>query len=779
MNDRSKWFSKAVRQDTLRGARMPVISGSSPAAPVMPPQPGRVYDGPEPFFSPGHPLSPMAPASVTGRAWDYPVAQNITFRRDGIPFEVLRSLADSYDLMRLVIETRKDQLEGLSWKIAPKDKDQVSDNDPRIKALTKFLRRPDGVHRWKAWIRMLAEDMLVIDAATIYVRRTMGGDVYSLDLIDGATMQPLIDDQGRRPAPPAAAYQQRLKGLPAVGYSADTIIQAVRNPRTHELYGYPPVEQVINIVETALYRQTFQKQFYTEGTTPDLIFSVPNSWSASQTKEFESWWNELLSGNLGERRRSRFVPEGVKPINVKEGALKDEADEWLCRIVCYAFKVSSQWGVKQMNRATADNASEQAAMEGLEPTKGWVKETIDEVIETQFGFDDLQFLWEEADEMGTKEQSEVNDRDLKNASTTINAVRAKRGEPPVEGGDEPLVYTGSGVIPLKVAIALAERQLSAPLVDPAVTAEEESAPVPKERADIEDDKGGKPASIDGEDITKAAMHKVVNDRYQPSPARVAEMAAFWGPFLASGAREVAAGAHSSQISKAAGDDDAGDGDSESDGAEADRKRQERDGAMSALSHLDWRQAETISRQILEAEAQTEAAAAARQAAAGLVAGVGVDMDMTNPAASAWARRHAAELVKGIDEVTRRQLAGLFDDYFEGKVDTGTLAWKIQRLGAFESDRAELIANTEIANAAHAGELAGIKATGAQYGITFKKRWRLSRESHSCPVCIANSEMGWIAADAAYPSGHDCPTAHPRCFCWQEFVAVGDDGEPIS
>lgn len=768
MNDRFKGFSKA-RSAGFEG-RMPVISGETPAPPMAPPQPATVYNGPEPFFSPGSPLATQGPASAAGRRWDYPVAQNIHRWRDGVSFEAMRSFADNYALMRLVIETRKDQLESQAWKIGPKNKDKVSDSDSRIDYLTNFFARPDGARRWKAWSRMLAEDMLVIDAATVYLRRTLGGDVYSLEPIDGATIQPLIDDHGRQPLPPNAAYQQRIHGLPAIGYSADEIVQGIRNPRTHRLYGYSPVEQVIDIVETALYRQTFQKQFYTEGTTPDLIFSTPNGWSATQIREFETYWNEMLGGNLAERRRTRFVPEGVKPFNVKEGALKDEMDEWLCRIICYAFKVSSQWGVKQMNRATADNASEQASQEGLEPTKSWLKEMIDEIIERWFGYPDLQFLWVEAEEIGTKEQSEVNDRDLKNGSTTINAVRAKRGEEPVEGGDEPLIYTSSGVMTLKQALALAQKQLDtpAPTIAPGGADQADQPGVPAVPKAPEKDAAEEP-------IVKAARNpKVSGDRYQPSPVNVAKMASFWGPFLASAGREVAAGAHSSQLAKAAGDDE-GDG---GDDAEAERKRQERDGAMSALSKLDWRKAETVSREVMEAEARAEAAAAAASIASDLQAGIGVDMEMTNPPASSWARQHAAELVKGIDEVTRRQLAALFDDYFEGKTDTNMLTRRIQALGAFEPDRAELIANTEIANAAHNGELAGWKASADAYGINMQKRWRLSRESHSCPVCIANSEMGWIALDATYPSGHDCPTAHPRCFCWQEARAVGDDGEPL-
>ena len=59
---------------------------------------------------------------------------------------------------------------------------------------------------------MLLEDPLVIDAATIYPRYDRGGNLYSLDVIDGATIKPLIGEDGRAPEAPDPAYQQILHG---------------------------------------------------------------------------------------------------------------------------------------------------------------------------------------------------------------------------------------------------------------------------------------------------------------------------------------------------------------------------------------------------------------------------------------------------------------------------------------------------------------------------------------------------------------------------------------
>ena len=45
-----------------------------------------------------------------------------------------------------------------------------------------------------------------------------------------------------------------------------------------------------------------------------------------------------------------------------------------------------------MNRATADNQSAQSEEEGLEPTKEWVKDLIDEIIAEEFASPDLELI---------------------------------------------------------------------------------------------------------------------------------------------------------------------------------------------------------------------------------------------------------------------------------------------------------------------------------------------------------------------------------------------------
>ncbi len=126
---------------------------------------------------------------------------------------------------------------------------------------------------------MLIEDLLVIDAATIYPRYDRGGKLYALDVIDGATIKPLIGEDGRAPEPPDPAYQQVLHGVPAADFSAEELLYLPRNVRAHRLYGMSPVEHAALTVNIALRREAATLDYYRTGSSPDAFATLPKEWT--------------------------------------------------------------------------------------------------------------------------------------------------------------------------------------------------------------------------------------------------------------------------------------------------------------------------------------------------------------------------------------------------------------------------------------------------------------------------------------------------------------------
>ena len=414
--------------------------------------------GPNDWFGPAQPIAPLAQAEAEGRVLDYRVGYNLSLRpreEEAVSFHQLRGLADACNFLRLVIETRKDQMERLSWTVQPRLRfgaGAARASDPRVPAIEAFLHRPDGRTTWSTWLRQLLEELLVTDAVALYRRRTAGGQLYGLQQIDGATIKRLIDESGLTPAAPDPAYQQILHGLPAVDYTADQLLYLPRNPRIHKLYGYSPVEQVAMTVNIALRRSLAQLSYFTEGNIPEALVSCPPDWRPSQIREMQEIFDDMLRGNLGERSGAKFVPGGLNVQFTKDALLKDEFDEWLARIICYAFSVPPTAFIRQMNRATADNAHETGLQEGLAPLQNWVKALIDRVLAEDFAAPDLEFQWNEDRALSASEAMSIATGYVAAGLKTRNEVRADLGLAPLPGGDTALVTTGSGLVPLRAEV---------------------------------------------------------------------------------------------------------------------------------------------------------------------------------------------------------------------------------------------------------------------------------------------------------------------------------------
>ena len=448
------------------------------------------------WFGPLEPISPTAPAGLLPRGYEYSPGQNLIFTPRGesaITFEVLRGLADGYDLLRSVIETWKATVVTQRWKIRSKTQPgetkaqqaKRESNDPVIGILTDFFECPDGEHDWSVWLNALLEDMGVIDAASVWVERdAKTRKVLAFRPIDGATITRYINEQGFTPAPPNQAYAQVLYGMPAIPLTAGglpvstaeygkalklakydavkntyelpltsgDLLYLMRNWRTNKLYGYPFVEQAIVTINIALRREIFTLNYYTEGNVPEAFYTMPPGVTVDQVKEFQDWFDSVLTGNLAKRRRVLFMPgddKGSQKLSItKEPLLKNELDDWLASFFCYLFGVSRQALIKQMNRASSEQSADSSAEEGLRPTLLWVANSVNRMIRTM-GLKGYELAFEAAREVDVLKQAQADDLSV-GKIVTINESREARGLDPKSEPEANMLgtFTPTGFIPL-------------------------------------------------------------------------------------------------------------------------------------------------------------------------------------------------------------------------------------------------------------------------------------------------------------------------------------------
>ena len=103
-----------------------------------------------------------------------------------------------------------------------------------------------------------------------------------------------------------------------------------------------------------------------------------------------------------------------------------------------------------MNRATADNQSAQAEEEGLQPTKEWVKDLIDEIIADEFASPDLELHWLDEDADARQSEASLESR-VKLGALTLNEMREHLGLDPYgnPAADRPMVLTATGYVPIE------------------------------------------------------------------------------------------------------------------------------------------------------------------------------------------------------------------------------------------------------------------------------------------------------------------------------------------
>lgn len=693
-----------------------------------------VSTGKADWFGPREPMPSVAPPDVAGRALDYPTGynQNLQPRAlEPVSFTQLRVLAESYDLMRLIIETRKDQISRMVWNVKPKNPDQQPDS--RCQKINQFLKRPDREHDWDVWVRAMIEDMLVIDAATIYPRMTKGGELYALDLVDGATIKRVIGQDGRTPVD-GAAFQQVLKGVIAADFTRDELLYRVRNWRVHRVYGYSPVEQVITTVNIALRRQMHQLQYYTEGNVPEALIGVPDNWTTEQIKQFQTYWDDLMEGNTAKRRHAKFVPGEVSKgyVPTKDSILKDQYDEWLARIVCFAFSVSPNAFIAQVNRATAEVSAATAMQEGLGPVMTWLKNTMDNIIATCFNAPDLEFDWVEEINIDPETKSRIHKTYIEAGVLLPEEVREELGREAFSAEQREQQALGS----MAKQPALSA---NAPPEPPDDGADDEGKGAYlgdlRKRRSATRPKAQSLAPIDRERKAVKTAEKKIHSAIEAA--------------LAGALKEALAA--TADIGKAASE------------------------AETIARALRLAGFDVLAEQLAEIFIEL-LKDSGKQALVQIGADTEAMLQVVNDKAVEWAKKHAAELVGKrwvggelidnpnaayrIDEVTRDSVRRVVSESVEGGWSNSRLAEALRESYAFSAERAMTIARTETTFA----DVQGNMIAYAESGVVKGKRWIVGDQEKLCDECQQNNEQGEIPFGDLFASGQAAPPAHPNCRC---------------
>lgn len=381
--------------------------------------------------------------------WDIPIHYNNLNStkkkpvRGAISWQMMRDISTNYDIARLCINTIKKKMYSLDWDIVPKNREDKTDYKKQIDEVKEFFERPSGnASSFRTFIDEMIEDVLVIDALSIYKKKKRNSELISIHVIDGSTIKLRLDQLGATPEPPEVAYEQWIKGQHYADFTTWDMIYKRRNLRPNTPYGLSPIESLALVAEGALSNTLYNMAWLTDGNIPPGVLRVPEEWTPDQIRQYKEWWDALLAGNDKTRQQLLMAPGGAgtgyEEFKRPEDMAFSKFQMFLLKVTCAFFGLNPQdigFTEDVRAKATSETQDDAAKEKGLKADAKFFYEIFDDIIQNELGYKELKFVFLGIEESDLKTEAEIDEIYLKTGVVSPNEVRIKQGMNPYEGGD--------------------------------------------------------------------------------------------------------------------------------------------------------------------------------------------------------------------------------------------------------------------------------------------------------------------------------------------------------
>lgn len=412
-----------------------------------------------------------------------------------VTYDQLRNMSRFHDVSRSCINIRKRQLTNLEWDIVPTDDADAKRYVKDIPVLKAWFKTIGGYNmKMRRLLEIMVEDYLVIDAVVLAKRKTRDNTFLGFVPVDGTTIKLLVDQYGGTPMPPQYAYEQWIRGSKVGEFKADQIVYDILNPRSDSPYGFSVMESLIMNVEQSLKVQMYNAAYFTDGTTPEGFFGVPDNWTKDQIQQYQEFFDALIGGDPRLQRRLKFVPSGGSGYTATK-TFDFKAMEpymmWLMRVTASLFGVMPQelGFTDEVNKSNGLEQTDISKRNSIVPMTNAISEIFTQVLQTETiglmedgkvtstmgPFPELKFVFKGIDVKDERLESEVTERQIKSGLISIDEWRKDNGLEPI-GMSEPFVLAGNTVVLVKDIPTISSNTANPP--EPVEVVQD--APEPKE-----------------------------------------------------------------------------------------------------------------------------------------------------------------------------------------------------------------------------------------------------------------------------------------------------------
>lgn len=318
--------------------------------------PAMLRNNPENFEKAQQALSnPRAPKSVFIDPISVQHALGYKDRRYSLTYETLRRTASQIAIIQAIINTRIAQIASFSqpYRItkslgfAVRHKDTEHLTTPAEKEFIKYLElfisacgepgkeNPNAFNKrdkFETFIKKIVRDTLTYDQLVAEVIPKNNGTPFEFRAVDASTIRIAssayeVDNtfsytarntigniapyrysnlyttpygNTKKGVGDFTKYVQLVNGQIENTYTDDELIFGIRNPRTDiyaDGYGFAEIEQLITIVTSILYAETYNRIQFAQGSQPKGLLNLKgDNWTPEQLEDFRRHWTAQVAG---------------------------------------------------------------------------------------------------------------------------------------------------------------------------------------------------------------------------------------------------------------------------------------------------------------------------------------------------------------------------------------------------------------------------------------------------------------------------------------------------
>ncbi|NUP48073.1 MAG: phage portal protein [Catenulispora sp.] len=320
---------------------------------------------------------------------------------------------------------------------------------------------PPGVERLRRLLRFVnpREDMIQLIRSSIidlelfgdsYIEKVMLlGEVVALYTLDATTITVLTDEHGE-----VSGYQQTVNGAGGqrhVTFTPDQVIHISLDAPRGGVYGVSPAQRALLPVTAWLFTEATLKECFRRGDPPRLRVDLGHAGDA----DVQRWREQYQVYNLGPKAvGTPVITTGGGPVDVLDvrrvtdylDASRQLRDEILA---CFGVPPAKVGIIETGNLGSGSGESQDKTfrINTVVPIANLVLEKLNfHLVQQGFGITGWHLEFAEVDYRDSKVIEDIRDTRLRNGSWTLNTYRGEIGQPPVEGGDDPVLVDRQNLV---------------------------------------------------------------------------------------------------------------------------------------------------------------------------------------------------------------------------------------------------------------------------------------------------------------------------------------------